>query len=109
MAKKEKEINLDDLEQEIEDSEPEEKIEEIEEFSLDEVSEADEISEVFEEELEPPEEEVIQEIITDPIVPDNTESSLEKASMVDSSANHNLPVVVKSPTSSLTSTVITEQ
>ena len=61
MAKKEKEINLDDLEQEIDDTEPEEKIEEIEEFSLDEVSEADEISEVFEEELEPPEEEVIQE------------------------------------------------
>ncbi len=66
MAKKEKEINLDDLEQELEEtepenSEPEEKIEEIEEFSLDEVSVADEISEVFEEELEPIEEEVIEE------------------------------------------------
>jgi large subunit ribosomal protein L31e len=77
MAKKEKEINLDDLEEELVDSEeieeePEEEIEEIEEFSLDEISEEAEISEIFEEEVEPreeveevevPEEEIIDERI----------------------------------------------
>lgn len=70
MAKKD--INLDELEEELKDSEPEEKIEEIEEFSLDEISEEDEISEVFEEEVEgieeleeevAPEEEIIDERI----------------------------------------------
>ncbi|MFX1481484.1 MAG: 50S ribosomal protein L31e [Promethearchaeota archaeon] len=74
MAKKGKDISLDDLEEELEESElePEEEIEEIEEFSLDEVSE-EEISEVFEEEIEAieeieeeeeaPEEEIIDERI----------------------------------------------
>ncbi len=61
MAKKEKEINLDDLEKELADSEEkeeelEEEIEEIEEFSLDEISEEEEISEIFEEEIEAREE-----------------------------------------------------
>ncbi|MFW9828995.1 MAG: 50S ribosomal protein L31e [Candidatus Thorarchaeota archaeon] len=55
MAKKEKEISLDDLEEELVDSE--EEIEEIDEFSLDEVSEEEEISEIFEEEIEEIEEE----------------------------------------------------
>ena len=65
MAKKKtKEISLDDLEEELADSEEVEKvedeeIEEIEEFSLDEISE-EEVSEVFEEELEELEE--IEEI-----------------------------------------------
>ncbi|MFX0138624.1 MAG: 50S ribosomal protein L31e [Candidatus Hodarchaeota archaeon] len=77
MAKKEKEINLDDLEEELVDSEEieeelEEEIEEIEEFSLDEISEEAEIREIFEEEIEPreeveeveaPEEEIIDERI----------------------------------------------
>ncbi len=54
MAKKEKEINLEDLEEELEDSE--EEIEEIEEFSLEEISEEEEISEIFEEEIEEREE-----------------------------------------------------
>jgi len=75
MAKKKaKEVNLDDLEEELIDSEeeiPEEEIEEIEEFSLDEISEEEEISEIFEEEVEPageieeiaPEEEIIDERI----------------------------------------------
>ena len=62
MAKNEKEINLDDLEKELEDSnvseeESAEEIEEIEEFSLDEISEEEEISEIFEEEIEVEEEE----------------------------------------------------
>lgn len=62
--KKSKEISLDDLEEELIDSEDVEKvddeeIEEIEEFSLDEISE-EEVSEVFEEELEELEE--IEEI-----------------------------------------------
>ncbi len=73
--KKSKEISLDDLEDEIAESEEEiedEKIKEIEEFSLEEVSEEEEVSEVFEEELEaleeieeekPPEEEIIDERI----------------------------------------------
>jgi large subunit ribosomal protein L31e len=64
VAKKRKEISLDDLEEELAETdeeleleeEEEEKIEEIEEFSLDEISEEEEISEIFEEEL--PEEEL---------------------------------------------------
>jgi large subunit ribosomal protein L31e len=72
MAKKKaKEVNLDDLEEELVDSEeeiPEEEIEEIDEFSLDEISEEEEISEIFEEEVEEieelaPEEEIIDERI----------------------------------------------
>jgi large subunit ribosomal protein L31e len=74
MAKKEKEISLDDLEEELTNSEetieePEEKIEEIEEFSLDEITEEEEISEIFEEEIEEveeieaPKEEIIDERI----------------------------------------------
>ena len=73
MAKKEKEINLDDLEEELGESEEEveEEVEEIEEFSLDEISEEEEISEIFEEEVvvieeaeeEVPEEEIIDERI----------------------------------------------
>ena len=77
MAKKKtKEISLDDLEEELTESEEVEKvedeeIEEIEEFSLDEISE-EEVSEVFEEELEEleeieeeeaPKEEIIDERI----------------------------------------------
>ena len=75
MAKKKtKEISLDDLEEELTDSEEVEKvedeeIEEIEEFSLDEISE-EEVGEVFEEELEEleeveeaPKEEIIDERI----------------------------------------------
>ena len=67
MAKKKaKEVNLDDLEEEL--AESEEEIEEIEEFSLDEISEEEEISEIFEEEVEEieeiaPEEEIIDERI----------------------------------------------
>jgi len=74
--KKSKEISLDDLEEELTDSEEVEKVEdeeikEIEEFSLDEISE-EEVSEVFEEELEEleeieeeeaPKEEIIDERI----------------------------------------------
>jgi large subunit ribosomal protein L31e len=75
MAKKKaKEVNLDDLEEELADSEeeiPEEEIEEIEEFSLDEITEEEEISEIFEEKIETveeieelaPEEEIIDERI----------------------------------------------
>ncbi|MFX1426216.1 MAG: 50S ribosomal protein L31e [Promethearchaeota archaeon] len=72
MAKKEKEISLDDLEEELVEEE-EDEIEEIEEFGLDEISEEEEISEVFEEEIEgieefeereaPKEEEIIDERI----------------------------------------------
>jgi large subunit ribosomal protein L31e len=71
--KKSKEISLDDLEEELADTEEdEEEIEEIEEFSLDEISEVEEVSEVFEEELEEfeeieeeeaPKEEIIDERI----------------------------------------------
>ncbi len=71
--KKSKEISLDDLEEELADTEKdEEEIEEIEEFSLDEISEEKEVSEVFEEELEEfeeieeeeaPKEEIIDERI----------------------------------------------
>jgi len=71
MAKKEKEINLDDLEKELEESreEPVEEVEEIEEFGLEEISEEEEISEIFEEEgeleeeEEAPKEEIIDERI----------------------------------------------
>ena len=73
MAKKkkvEKEISLDELEEELAEAEDleeekaiedetEEEIQEIEEFSLDEISEEEEISEIFEEEIE--EREVIEE------------------------------------------------
>ena len=83
MAKKGKEISLDDLEEELadeleeveeeeEEEEEEGELEEIEEFSLDDISEEEEISEIFEEgiegreeveELEEPEEEIIDERI----------------------------------------------
>lgn len=73
MAKKEKEINLDDLEKELEEieEEPVEEIEEIEEFTLDDISEEEEISEIFEEDIGlkeeeeevPKEEEIIDERI----------------------------------------------
>ncbi|MCK4382862.1 MAG: 60S ribosomal protein L31 [Candidatus Lokiarchaeota archaeon] len=68
--KKSKEISLDDLEEELADTEEdEEEIEEIEEFSLDEISEEKEVSEVFEEELEEfeeiEEEEALKEEIID--------------------------------------------
>lgn len=82
MAKKVKEISLDDLEEELadeieeeleEEEEEVEEIEEIDEFSLDEISEEEEISEIFEEEyeeegeiveeIEAPEEEIIDERI----------------------------------------------
>jgi large subunit ribosomal protein L31e len=71
--KKSKEISLDDLEEELVDTEEreDEEIEEIEEFGLDEISEEEEVSEVFEEELEEleeleeeaPKEEIIDERI----------------------------------------------
>lgn len=73
--KKSKEINLDDLEEELtevedteESSKKEEEIEEIEEFSLDEISEEEEVGEIFEErieELEEEEEEAPKEEIID--------------------------------------------
>ncbi|MFX1365085.1 MAG: 50S ribosomal protein L31e [Promethearchaeota archaeon] len=72
MGKKEKEIELENLEEELGDSEEPEEIEEIEEFSLDEISEEEEIREVFEEgilereeeeEIEAPKEEIIDERI----------------------------------------------
>jgi len=58
MEKKKKEISLDDLEEELGDSEVEEpeEIEEIDEFGLDKISEEEEISEIFEEGLEEREE-----------------------------------------------------
>jgi len=68
MAKKEKEINLDDLEEELEESEREEEIEEIEEFSLDEITEEKEISEVFEEEAETLEEIEEEEVPKEEII-----------------------------------------
>lgn len=73
--KKSKEISLDDLEEELVDTdeieEEADEIEEIEEFSLDEISEEEEVSEVFEEELEEfeeveeeaPKEEIVDERI----------------------------------------------
>lgn len=72
--KKEKEISLDDLEEElieekeetgdeiVEEEEEVEEIEEIEEFSLDEVAEKEEIEELFEEEEAIEREEEIEEI-----------------------------------------------
>jgi len=81
MAKKGKEISLDDLEEELadeleeveeEEEEEEGELEEIDEFSLDDISEEEEISEIFEEgiegreeveEIEEPEEEIIDERI----------------------------------------------
>ncbi|MFX1315982.1 MAG: 50S ribosomal protein L31e [Promethearchaeota archaeon] len=74
MAKKGKDISLDDLEEELvedelEAKESEEEIEEIEEFSLGEISEEEEISEIFEEEIEEIEEEAApkEEIIDERI------------------------------------------
>jgi large subunit ribosomal protein L31e len=73
MAKKKtKEISLDDLEEELTDSEEDEKledeeIEEIEEFSLDEISE-EEVGEVFEEDLEELEELEVEEAPKEEIV-----------------------------------------
>ena len=71
--KKSKEISLDDLEEELVETEDleEDEIEEIEEFSLDDISEEEEVSEIFEEELEEyeeveeeaPKEEIIDERI----------------------------------------------
>ncbi|TFF93834.1 MAG: hypothetical protein EU543_02685 [Promethearchaeota archaeon] len=79
MAKKRKEISLDDLEEELaeegeelEEVEEEAEIEEIEEFSLEEISAEEEVGEVFEEEIVEeaeveeeiiPEEEIIDERI----------------------------------------------
>ncbi|MCK4688371.1 MAG: 60S ribosomal protein L31 [Candidatus Lokiarchaeota archaeon] len=75
MAKKGKDISLDELEEELseveleEESESDEEIEEIEEFSLDEISEEEEISKIFEEEIEVIEEEEVpkEEIIDERI------------------------------------------
>jgi len=75
MAKKGKDISLDELEEELsedeleEESESDEEIEEIEEFRLDEISEEEEISEIFEEEIEEIEEEEVpkEEIIDERI------------------------------------------
>ena len=73
--KKSKEISLDDLEEELVETEEleedEDEIEEIEEFDLDEISDEEEVGEVFEEELEEfeeieeeaPKEEIIDERI----------------------------------------------
>ncbi|MEJ2249254.1 MAG: 50S ribosomal protein L31e [Candidatus Lokiarchaeota archaeon] len=73
VAKKRKEISLDDLEEELgeteeelEEEEEEEEIEEIEEFSLDEISEEEEIGEIFEEEL--PEEELEEAEVEEEII-----------------------------------------
>jgi len=76
VAKKRKEISLDDLEEELAETEDElegeeeelieEEIEEIEEFSLDEISEEEEISEIFEEEL--PEEELEEVEVEEEII-----------------------------------------
>ncbi len=67
--KKSKEISLDDLEEELVESEDleeeEDEIEEIEEFRLDEISDEEEVSEVFEEEFEEIEEEAPKEEIID--------------------------------------------
>ncbi|TXT54289.1 MAG: 50S ribosomal protein L31e [Promethearchaeota archaeon] len=73
MAKKGKEISLDELEDELadveefEEEEEEEEIQEIEEFSLDEISEEEEISDIFAEEaiegFEEYEEEIVEEVV----------------------------------------------
>jgi large subunit ribosomal protein L31e len=74
MAKKVKEISLDDLEEELdveesqEDFETKEEIEEIEEFSLDEVSEEEEISEIFEEAVEEAEKVEVEEAPKEEII-----------------------------------------
>ncbi|MFX0037542.1 MAG: 50S ribosomal protein L31e [Candidatus Hermodarchaeota archaeon] len=68
MAKKAKEINLEDLEEELEESKEDEEIEEIEEFSLDEITEEEEISEIFEEEIEGPEEIEEEEVPKEEII-----------------------------------------
>lgn len=52
------------------------------------------------------EEEIIQEIITDPVVHDKMETGLEKTSTVNSSVN---PVIAKPPVSSLISPATTSQ
>lgn len=73
MAKKGKDISLDELEEELSEveleEESDEEIEEIEEFSLDEISEEEEISKIFEEEIEEIEEEEVpkEEIIDERI------------------------------------------
>ncbi|MHA1488107.1 MAG: 50S ribosomal protein L31e [Promethearchaeota archaeon] len=69
MAKKGKEIKLDDLEEELTETEEieeksEEEIEEIDEFSLEEIEEVEEdIGEIFEEEIEEKEEAPKEEIV----------------------------------------------
>ncbi len=71
MAKKKaKDISLDDLEEELSETEKDsslmdENIEEIDEFSIEEVTPEEGISQVFEEELEEEEEEEIKEEIID--------------------------------------------
>jgi len=71
MAKKKaKDISLDDLEEELSETEEEsplldEDIEEIDEFSIEEVTPEEGVSQVFEEELEEEEEEEIKEEIID--------------------------------------------
>ena len=71
MAKKKaKDISLDDLEEELSETEEEspildEDIEEIDEFSIEEVTPEEKVSQVFEEELEEEEEEEIKEEIID--------------------------------------------
>lgn len=58
MAKKKaKDISLDDLEEELSETEEDENIEEIDEFSIEEVTPEEGVSQVFEEELEEEEEE----------------------------------------------------
>ncbi|MFX1274544.1 MAG: 50S ribosomal protein L31e [Promethearchaeota archaeon] len=64
IAQKEKEVSLDDLEEELsEDTEDVEDIEEIDEFSVEDISEEEEISEIFEEGLEEIEE---RELVEEP-------------------------------------------
>ena len=66
MAKKKaKDISLDDLEEELSETEEVENIEEIDEFSIEEVTPEEGVSQVFEEELEEEEEEEIKEEIID--------------------------------------------
>ncbi|MBY9003337.1 MAG: 60S ribosomal protein L31 [Candidatus Lokiarchaeota archaeon] len=66
MAKKKaKDISLDDLEEELSETEEDENIEEIDEFSIEEVTPEEGVSQVFEEELEEEEEEEVKEEIID--------------------------------------------
>lgn len=65
--KKEKEISLDDLEDELGEAE-EETVEEIEEFSLEEPSDEEEISDIFEEEGEEGEEPEVEEAPEEEII-----------------------------------------